>query len=65
MMDTTTSADINSQPIDEEARKKAESMKELEPVGRRRVLAGPIGIAATCIAVAFALFHLDSEYRGA
>jgi TRAP transporter 4TM/12TM fusion protein len=58
------SANRDSQPIDEEARKKAEEFKELEPEGRRRVLTGPIGIAATLIAVAFSLFHMYRAYVG-
>jgi len=59
-----TSSDTSKPPIDEEARKKAEEFKELEPEGRRRILTGPIGIAATLIAVAFSLFHMYRAYVG-
>ena len=59
-----TSSDTSRPPIDEEARKKAEEFKELEPEGRRRILTGPIGIAATLIAVAFSLFHMYRAYVG-
>jgi TRAP transporter 4TM/12TM fusion protein len=63
-MTGTTSLDSDTQPIDEEARRRAEELKALEPEGRRRTLTGPIGITAMLIAVAFSLFHMWRAFVG-
>jgi len=55
---------VNVEATNEEARTKAAELKILAPEGRRRVLTGPIGIAASLLAVSFSLFHIYRAYVG-
>jgi TRAP transporter 4TM/12TM fusion protein len=67
-MTDPTSTEINSQSnshsIDEEARRKADELKGVEPEGRRRVFTGPLRIVTISIALAFVLFHMYRAYVG-